>query len=238
MTTPSAPSTVSADVVLRYLGLPEDYEPSPISSPFAFLSKHIRYLPPNHLNLFSSLITPRQRSAIPTIRNRRLRYTQSEPPELRVSNAKATWPTLWQGAFTADLGKETAKEEQDWADKEFLGGTAKQVGKLGALLGGFEEERGAELARDLRKQQRELEESLPEEDEDTDDEYEQNAVEELSPQEADALFARQIAERFISGLLDPIDYDKVDWDEQWEPELNRDEEERWFDEEEESLAID
>ena len=40
------------------------------------------------------------------------------------------------------------------------------------------------------------------------------------------------------GGMQSIDYDKVDWDEKWEPPLNRDEEERWFDEEEESMALD
>lgn len=40
----------------------------------------------------------------------------------------------------------------------------------------------------------------------------------------------------MNALHQFIDYDKVDWDERWEPPLDRDEEERWFDEEEESLA--
>ncbi len=196
--------------MLSYLGLPNDYEPSPTASPVEFLNKHLHHLPPNHLALFSSIINPRKRSVIPAIRNRRLRYTESEPAELSVSNARTTWPTLWHGKFTADLGRETAKEEQEWVDKQFLAGKedSKQVGKLGALLSGYEEERGAELARDLRRKQREWEESLPEEDEDTDEEdddpraEQEQEVEEMSAQEADNLFARRIKERFIYGLLD------------------------------------
>lgn len=274
-------SSPNISLVLSYLGLPSDYEPSPTASPVEFLNKHLHHLPPNHLALFSSIINPRKRSIIPAIRNRRLRYTESEPAELSVSNARTTWPTLWHGKFTADLGRETAKEEQEWAEKQFLEGkeNSKQVGKLGALLSGYEEERGAELARDLRRKQREWEESLPEEDEDTDDEEDPAGqdVEEMSAQEADNLFARRIKERFIYGLLDvrffphhshyftihcsltlssilfsilsymctwmrqSIDYDRVDWDDQWEPPLDRDEEERWFDEEEpedsESLSV-
>ena len=31
-----------------------------------------------------------------------------------------------------------------------------------------------------------------------------------------------------------MEYDKVDWDERWDPEIDRDAEESWFDEEEES----
>lgn len=38
--------------------------------------------------------------------------------------------------------------------------------------------------------------------------------------------------------MQSMDYDNVDWDEAWEPPLNRDEEERWFDDEEESMAAD
>lgn len=101
------------------------------------------------------------------------------------------------------MARESAKDEREWADREFMGGFGKQVGKLGDLLGGYEEERRAERARDLRRQQREWEESLPEEDEDTDDEeYAQGDPEELSPSEAAALFLRRVKERFIYGLLD------------------------------------
>lgn len=91
-------------------------------------------------------------------------------------------------------------------EKQFLEGkeNSKQVGKLGALLSGYEEERGAELARNLRRKQREWEESLPEEDEDTDEEEDplSQDLEEMSVHEADSLFARRIKERFIYGLLD------------------------------------
>lgn len=192
-----------AQRVLSYLGLPDDYEPSPVAAPVQFLSKHLRHLPPSLLGLFSPVITPKQRTMIPAIRNRRLRFAESEPSELRLSAAKATWPTLWPGKMALDMARETAKDEKDWADKEFMGGAGKQVGKLGELLGGYEEERGAERARDLRRQQREWEESLPEEDDDTDDEeYDEEEQEELSSIEADAIFLRRVKERFIYGLLD------------------------------------
>lgn len=35
-----------------------------------------------------------------------------------------------------------------------------------------------------------------------------------------------------------VDYDKVDWNEDWDVGNDRDDEERWFDEEEESTALD
>ncbi|THG97136.1 hypothetical protein EW026_g4799 [Hermanssonia centrifuga] len=146
------------------------------------------------------------------------------------------WPSLWQGLEIQSQIREEAREEREWAEREFLGGAAKQVGKLGTLLGGYHEEREAERIRTVRRQQRESEESLPEEDEDTDDEEAAQAVvtEEMSPEEAQALFLRRVSEKFIYGLLDSIDYDQVDWEERWDIGIDRDDEERWFDEEEES----
>jgi hypothetical protein len=35
-----------------------------------------------------------------------------------------------------------------------------------------------------------------------------------------------------------VDYERVDWDDKWDPDQDRDEEERWFDEEEESAVVD
>ena len=35
-----------------------------------------------------------------------------------------------------------------------------------------------------------------------------------------------------------IDYDTVDWDEKWDQGLDRDDEDKWFDEEEESTVPD
>lgn len=190
--------------VLEYLDLPADYSPSPIHAPIDFLTRHIQYLPPHLLKLFSVNTNPKQRTAVPVIRNRRLRYTESNPPELSFQTARTTWSSLWQWREIQGQVQAEAKEEREWADKEFLGGTEKQVGKLGALLGGYQEEREAERVRTVRRQQREYEENLPEEDEDSDEEEAAKAVaaEEVSPEEAQALFLRRIKERFIYGLLD------------------------------------
>lgn len=118
--------------------------------------------------------------------------------------AKASFASLWPGVIGNDVAKEEAEDEKRWADKEFLGGRGKQVGKFGDLLGGYEEEREAERARTLRRQQREVEESFPEEDEDTDEEEAAMvaAQEVLTPQEAELLFKRRLKERFIYGLLE------------------------------------
>ena len=202
----SSEETQSQNVALalKYLGLPADHEPSPERAPIDFLSKHLQHLPPNILELFSPIVTPKQRTVIPAIRNRRLRYAESGPPALSLSIAKATWPTLWPGKVTPELAREPGNQEKQWVENEFLVGQEKKVGKLGELLRGYEEEREAERARALRRQQRELEEELPEEDEDTDDEEYANLVanEEMSTEEANALFMRRIKEKLIYGLLD------------------------------------
>lgn len=105
--------------------------------------------------------------------------------------------------------KRDRERRAEWAEKGFLDGKKKHVGKLGNLLGGYEEEREAERVREIRRREREIEESLPEEDEDTDDEEEEEtapsqdaqAVEE-SPEEMKASFLRLVRERFIYGLLE------------------------------------
>lgn len=192
--------------ILKYLGLPQDYQPSPVHAPAQFLAKHMRSLPKDLLILFSPHINAKERTALPIIRNRRLRYFDSNPPEFSMPLVKASFASLWPGPLgnLNDVAKQGAKEEQEWADKEFLSGQRKQVGKLGDLLGTYEEEREAERARILRRQQREAEEALPEEDEDSDDEEDGTGgpQEELSPQEAEELFKRRLKERFIYGLLD------------------------------------
>ena len=111
---------------------------------------------------------------------------------------------LWQWQEIRSQAQAEGKEEQEWADKEFLGGAEKQVGKLGALLRDYHEERESERVRAVRTQQREYEEALPEEDEDTDEEEAARAAaaEEVSPETAQDLFMRRIREKFIYGLLD------------------------------------
>ncbi|KAI0723127.1 hypothetical protein C8Q76DRAFT_794098 [Earliella scabrosa] len=229
----STPETLNEAAILSYLALPPSYEPSPRTAPVEFLRKHIRELPPHLLALFSKHTTPKARTAVPAIRNRRLKYAESHPAELSLANAKSTWPALWEGRERP--GQEQGKEEKDWAEKEFLGGEGtQQVGKLGALLGEYEEERESERVRAIRRLRAEYIESLPEEDEDSDEEDEIPIPEELSPAENEEAFLRIVKERFIYGLLDSVDYDKVDWDERWDEDLDRDAEERWFDDEEES----
>ena len=251
--TMSAQPEIAASSILAYLGLPESYEPSPQAAPVEFLRKHVRELPPHMLKLFSSTTTPRERTAVPVIRNRRLKYTDSKPAELSLVNAKSTWPALWEGWERP--GKEQARDEKDWAEKEFMGGGSKQqVGKLGALLADYEEERESERVRSVRRQRAEYIESLPEEDDESDESDEDLPTpQETSPVENEAMFLRIVKERFIYGFLEvhtyiilacgllliissgyqSIDYDKVDWDERWDGDLDRDAEERWFDDEEE-----
>ncbi|KAI9001403.1 hypothetical protein BD414DRAFT_474531 [Trametes punicea] len=233
-TTMSATNDFDPAPIFKYLGLPEDYEPSPRTAPIDFLHRHVRALPPHLLKLFSMNTTPKQRTVIPAIRNRRLKYTQSNPPEMSCTKAKSTWPALWEGRERP--GKEQAQEEKEWAEKEFLGDGKQQVGKLGSLLGEYEEERESERVRTIRRQRAEYIKSLPEEEEESDEEEEEpgSLAPEPFPAETEEAFLRLVKERFIYGFLESIDYDKVDWDERWDDDLDREAEERWFDDEEEN----
>ncbi|GBE79436.1 hypothetical protein BKA93DRAFT_741844 [Sparassis latifolia] len=233
----NTPHAFKGSLVLSYLGLPEQYEPSPNADPIQFLLKHLLELPPHLSMLFSSVTTPKQRTVVSAIRNRRLRYTETDPVELRFASSKVTWPTLWGNERP---GQHEAADERDWVEREFLGSLKPHVGKLGMLLGGYEEERALERIRTLRREQAELLDSLPEEDESEDEDNEEqpaNLTPEASAEDAESLFLRSVKERFIYGLLESIDYDKVDWDERWDTARDRDAEERWFDDEEEGIEV-
>ena len=188
--------------VLAYLALPQSYEPSPETSPIEFLQKHIRELPPHMLMLFSTTTAPRERAVIPVVKNRRFKYAETKPPELALVNAQSTWPALWEGWERP--GKDQGRDEKEWADKEFMdGGTKQQVGKLGALLGDYEEERESERVRAVRRRRAEYIESLPEEDEESDESGEEPPVPEDVPiADREVAFLRSIKEHFIYGRLE------------------------------------
>ncbi|KAJ7765051.1 hypothetical protein DFH07DRAFT_867196 [Mycena maculata] len=222
------------DIPIRsYLGLASDSQPDPKTIPTDFLTLYIRQLPPHLLLHFSNITTPKERSRIPAIRNRRLKYASADPPEFQFSAARSTWPLLYDGQWRR--GKQEGEDEKDWAAKDFLQGLTKHVGKLGNLLGGYEEEREVERFRVLRRERAEAE-LVPEEESDSDDEGDQNYAgrdEQTTDEDSKTSFERLIRERFIYGLLEDIDYNKVDWDEKLDGDDDRETEERWFDEEEE-----
>lgn len=195
--------------ILRFLGLPVDgtYAPSPATQPLEFLKQNIHILPPHLLIKFSSITSPKQRVTLPIIRNRRLRYTETNPQEFDFSSARNTWPMLWEGRERR--GAEEGKAEKDWVKDDFLAGLSKHVGKLGALLGGYEEEREAERVRTLRREAAAEEPFVPEEDDESDSD-DDNGMEQVTEnlanletdQDARLLFERRIRERFIYGLLE------------------------------------
>lgn len=194
--------------ILKYLGLPPDYQPNPESDPIRFLSKNIRIIPKHFSQKFAQSTTPKQRTAIPIIRNRRTKFAQSNPTELTFESAGKAWPLLWTGDPTDGgprRGQAERLEEKDWADREFLGGAKQHVGKLGILLGDYEEERTAERFRTERRRREAEEPFIPEEDEDStsgEEDLTSTPPEEDSPEEARSAFERLIRERFIYGLLD------------------------------------
>ncbi|KAJ6628814.1 hypothetical protein B0H10DRAFT_1692471, partial [Mycena sp. CBHHK59/15] len=227
--------------IRSYLGLNADSQPSPSAAPVDFLTLNLRRLPPHLLLSFSAITTPKERSRIPAIRNRRLKYADADPPELRFDSARSTWPSLYEGQERR--GQQEGNDEMEWVAKDFLQGLTKHVGKLGTLLGGYEEEREATRFRDLRREKAQSE-FVPEEESDSDYEEDQDvtgANEQMSAEEVRASFLRLIRERFIYGLLEArrpalsqdaseIDYDKVDWDEALDVDDDREAEEKWFDE--------
>jgi hypothetical protein len=201
MASTSSPNNdLNVNAILTYLGLPQDYEPSPDTTPVSFLAKHLPQLPSHLLHWFSAVTTPRERTAILLIRNRRFNFTQSDPPELRFPAAKRQWLTLWEGA--EDGAREEAREEKEWVETTFLEGRHQAfVGKLGTLLGGYEEERQMELARQAKRGRQDA--FVPEEDDSSDDEN--NSIGQGTPDTAEAvqqLFLRRVRERFIYGLLE------------------------------------
>ncbi|KAF9534705.1 hypothetical protein CPB83DRAFT_842796 [Crepidotus variabilis] len=222
--------------VLKYLGLPQEYAPSPETNPIEFLTLHLLQLPPNILQKFSMITTPKQRTPLVSIRNRRLQYANKCPRELRFEVARNKWPELWQGRERR--GVEEGNEERVWAQQSFLAGSRQHIGKLGNLLADYEEEREADRVRTLRRSRMPVDpedDFVAEEDTDSDEEEINDSparpVEETD-MEAKMWFERRIREKFIYGLLDDIDYDEVDWDESLDGEEDRDAEEKWFDEEE------
>ncbi|KIN93759.1 hypothetical protein M404DRAFT_1008768 [Pisolithus tinctorius Marx 270] len=190
-------NTFSDLVLLSYLGLPLDYSPLPSNSPVEFLRKFLHQIPPHLITSFGLVTTPKQRSLIPEMRNRRLRYTETAPKQLELESAKARWPHLWSGRER--YGKRAAEDEKEWASKNFLDGVPQQVGKLGSLLGEYEEEREAERVRYLKCSQGggEEDEFIPEEDESDSDMSDTAADVQESPEELSADFARRIKELFV-----------------------------------------
>lgn len=205
MSAPPPAPAFDESPILSYLGLPESgCEPSPRTAPIDFLIKHLQQLPPHLLLTFSSIINPKQRTPISTIRNRRLKYANLHPPELSFSLARRTWPTMWEGRERR--GQEEGQDEKEWAESGFLRGSTKHVGKLGSLLGGYEEEREAERVRILRRERAVQDEFVLEEEEESDSSDEIHAateeVEQETVEEAKASFERLVRERFIYGLLE------------------------------------
>jgi hypothetical protein len=123
--------------IRSYLGLDAD-APGPSASPVEFLSAHLRQLPPHLLLSFSVITTPKDRTQIAAIRNRRLKYADTDPPEFQFASARSTWPLLYEGQERR--GRQEGEDEKDWVARDFLQGLAKHVGHLGTLLGGYEEE--------------------------------------------------------------------------------------------------
>ncbi|KZV84265.1 hypothetical protein EXIGLDRAFT_753970 [Exidia glandulosa HHB12029] len=227
---------------LKYLDLPDDYEPSPTRAPLDFLRAHLYQLPQHLAVYFSSSVAPRERTALPIVRNRRLNYAQSPAGStaLGYSAGRAEWPLLWEqsGSTRDDVkpGELSGQDERAWANANFMGGQGGELGRLGGLLSEYEAEREAERMRALRRDRAVRESMMPQVEEEEDESDEEDdatdanaAAEEESVEEHRAAFERLLRERFVYGTLDDFDYDSVDWNDEWDSIAERDNEERWFD---------
>ncbi|QRV72785.1 hypothetical protein RhiJN_00799 [Ceratobasidium sp. AG-Ba] len=243
-------SSFDGAAILKYLALDADYDPSPTENPIEFLKRHMLQLPPHILVLFSQnpKATPRARTSVPAVKNRRCNYAVGEPRALDPDVLSKTDPEVWdivneerpQGQAiqrpAAPERDEDVEDERAWADREFQGS---HIGKIGELLAELEGERARERLRTIRRQaavaRQRREETEEEFDESSDEEEEEGdatgVAGHINGPERD--LRRLVRERFISGLLKEFNYDTVDWDEKWDPD-DRDSEDRWFDEEEES----
>lgn len=274
------PSTPSVDVdatrILGYLGLPPDYSPSPQTQPVEFLNQYLSVMAFHahspHVAFFSDLLSPRQRTAVKLIKNRRTQYAlNSNSSALRWDEGRNLEPHIWDSmnagvshstaAATSSNpppprpGADAGDQEREWVESSFIGyrsapasgsagpSTSKgYVGRLGNLLAEYEEEREADRLRTMRRERAAVaamaKETEEEFDSDSDSEStEANddataADEQESAEEIRSAFERVLRERFIDGLLNWDLYDEVDFSDKWDPD-DRDEEERWFDEEEE-----
>ncbi|WVW78599.1 hypothetical protein I302_100556 [Kwoniella bestiolae CBS 10118] len=242
--------------ILSYLDLPlSDTLPSP---PLTFLSQHLSNLPPSLLEHFAFL-TPKQLTAIPTIKHRRLLYATSipRPGILSVNEGRLRWPLLWErlggDPFAAiNENSNSAIEEEEWVSQGFMhdsqGGREKnqQVKKLGGFLRVLEEERESEGIRSAKRMERRLDVQGEEFDEDSDDEGEQqqlngdgNGVGRVEVNEdqgeVERLFEKRLLEIFLDGM-DTIDYTAIDFHEPpgGDPIAVRDAEDKYFDDEEPS----
>lgn len=131
---------------LKYLGLPADYKPAPDQDPFGFLSLHIAVLPQAYLLAFAHDVTPRQRTAIRLIKNRRTQYAvNSSPSALRWDRARLLEPQIWNSMNTGTSlnpaarppppprpGADAADDEREWADSHFMGYRLTSSGSAGA----------------------------------------------------------------------------------------------------------
>ena len=213
--------------VIKYLGLETSYEPRPSSDPIGFLQYHLTQLPQSLLLSFATITSPKQRTAVNAIRNRRFKYASSNPPELTGEHARETWKELWpgpsedEGARIRSLQAQENSDEKAWAESSFLGGQKQHVGRLGRLLGKVEsrelqtlcerahpgcpgdyaEEREAERLRKDRILSRH-EDFIPEEESDSDEEIGSGQALEESFDDIKTSFERILRERFIYGLLD------------------------------------
>lgn len=155
----------------------------PTATPLSILSTHLLILPVPLACSLGSLLTPRQRTAIPAIKHRRHLHATSTPTpvELTATEGRRRWPLLWErlggdprvGFPGGEVETAAQAEAAQWAREGFMPGHEAFVGRLGALLAEEEEMGEWEEARRNRARERRLDEVGEEFDEESDEEEEE-----------------------------------------------------------------
>ena len=139
-------------IILKYLSLPDGYEPSPADKPVEFLQKHLQHLPPSLLLQFSD-VTPRQRASLIKIKNRRTTFATSQEglKALSWESARKEDPLEFEGYMIRNTGstdmpiagdpsvpdrrfrkgEEEGVDEREWAEHHFLGGATQYQRHVG-----------------------------------------------------------------------------------------------------------
>ncbi|GMK57721.1 hypothetical protein CspeluHIS016_0405550 [Cutaneotrichosporon spelunceum] len=245
---PSAPSlSLSPDLraeVETYSG-----PLAPDATRLSILTSHLSALPDHIARAVGTALSPRQRTAIPTIKHRRHVWATATPPPVSLSagEGRRRWPLLWErmggDPRVALPGHETSvaqAEAAKWAEEGFMPGHKRHVGHLGTLLAEEEEVGEWEEARRNRARERRLDEVGEEFDEESDEESVDREVLSAGTGDGDqesakSRFERALLELFLDGL-DTLDYDVVDFTPADDRIAEQDAEEAWFDDEAPSAA--
>ncbi|TIA72268.1 hypothetical protein E3P77_01820 [Wallemia ichthyophaga] len=217
-------NTDQIDNILRWLG--SDDKQTLKLNPLLFLHKNIFFLPPNLLNYFHSVTTPKQRTNIPIIKKRRLNWAKSQQQQSKdtftTQAGRFRDPSNFEETVQRDsLGNhpsfkyahDAGLNESQWLSNNSMMSKHAKLGKLAGLLSEYESERDSRSYTQskiaaLRKNNSG---SLGRSVFDGDDGH----VDHLGELTGKESFERLLLENWIDGVDDLLDY-SVDFDDSYD----------------------